>query len=74
MNAEYLDKVLTLAQRFRSNNDIGDGIQFILVGDFFQLPPVDTELYLFESQIWTKLKFQCLNLKSQFRQMDNRFN
>ena len=74
MNAEYLDKILTLAQRFRSTNEIVNGIQFILVGDFFQLPPVDTEMYLFESQVWAKLKLQCLNLKSQFRQMDNRFN
>jgi hypothetical protein len=73
MNAEYLEKVLTLARRFRSTNDMVDGIQFILVGDFFQLPPVDTEMYLFESQIWAKLNLQCRNLKSQFRQMDNRY-
>jgi hypothetical protein len=52
--------VLTLVRTAKSP------LQFILVGDFFQLPPVATDnedvKYLFEYDIWKTLDFQCINL------------
>jgi len=54
------------------------GIQVILVGDFFQLPPVgsdgepDTEQFCFESPIWKSVFKQQnhIELKTIFRQKD----
>ena len=57
------------------------GKQMILVGDFFQLPPVvktDTESsyivdnlggwYCFQTQLWQEARFQCVCLKNIHRQ------
>ena len=56
-------------------------IQIILVGDFFQLPPVVTqydkikypdleEPYCFQSQLWSQSDFQSINLTTNYRQSD----
>jgi ATP-dependent DNA helicase PIF1 len=48
------------------------GIQLILVGDFFQLPPVNKGKHncgaLFDSQLWEQLDLTVCNLTSNFRQ------
>ena len=60
--------------------------QLVLVGDFYQLPPVltpkDTKafsvfygnrLYAFESNLWQKLQLQTMELQSSMRQKDKAF-
>jgi ATP-dependent DNA helicase PIF1 len=53
------------------------GLQVILVGDFLQLPPIDTgpngEEFLFESKVWTKLNLNIIHLVKIFRQKDEIF-
>jgi ATP-dependent DNA helicase PIF1 len=49
------------------------GIQVVLIGDFFQLPPVKIELgakYCFESPLWDKLNLATINLTKVYRQSD----
>ena len=52
------------------------GIQMILAGDFFQLPPVirrkhhDGKVFCFESDAWSYLKPHVIELKHVFRQSD----
>lgn len=53
------------------------GVQVILVGDFFQLPPVvregKTALYAFESEAWQFLNPAVCYLTDQYRQDDQAF-
>lgn len=60
------------------------GIQIILVGDFFQLPPVITtkdkskfpdlnKPYCFQSNLWKQANFDSFNLISNYRQDDGKF-
>ncbi len=46
------------------------GIQLILCGDFYQLPPVNNT-YCFKSNIWSRLKIKVIELKTQMRQYDD---
>ena len=60
--------------------------QLLVVGDFYQLPPVlrtedskvfnhiwDNRLYAFESELWLKLQLQTMELKIAMRQADHAF-
>ena len=60
--------------------------QILVVGDFYQLPPVlstseqeaysklyGTKLYPFESELWYKLGLQTVELKTSMRQSDKAF-
>lgn len=60
------------------------GVQMILVGDFFQLPPVVTHYelnkysdlvspYCFQSQLWGQAGFQSFNLDTNYRQGEGEF-
>ena len=60
------------------------GVQIILVGDFFQLPPVVTGAdktkysdlvnpYCFQSQLWEQAGFQSICLTTNYRQSDPEF-
>jgi ATP-dependent exoDNAse (exonuclease V) alpha subunit len=60
------------------------GIQMILVGDFFQLPPVVTGYdvnkypdlmnpYCFQSQLWNQAGFESFNLQTNYRQGEGEF-
>lgn len=67
---EYVDKVLRLV---RENDEPFGGIQLIVIGDFFQLPPVnlnteDERKYCFESELWNDLNFKTIMLKKNYRQ------
>ena len=52
MTAELLDKLDELAKKIRSDPSPFGGIQLLLVGDFFQLPPINVTKFAFESEIW----------------------
>lgn len=60
------------------------GVQMVLVGDFFQLPPVVTnwelskypdltEPFCFQSKLWEQAGFQSFNLQTNYRQADGEF-
>ncbi len=78
---EYIDKVLKIV---RNNNAPFGGIQTILIGDFFQLPPVvkDNEHpnrklqdsdYCFNCKTWKDLDLVPVVLKEVKRQTDKDF-
>lgn len=54
------------------------GIQVILSGDFYQLPPVGTDtessLFCFESEKWRETMKNVIVLKKIFRQEDDKFS
>lgn len=65
-----LDKVLKELHR---NEEPFGGIQVVMVGDFFQLPPVsrDSDVkFAFESKAWQEADFNICYLTEQHRQAD----
>lgn len=67
---ENLDLLLRLV---RGNEKPFGGIQILLFGDFFQLPPVSSENFCFESDIWQKANIKTFILKKIFRQTNDNF-
>lgn len=47
-----------------------NGMQLIVCGDFFQLPPVNSETFCFESPVWQLCNFRCHILSHIYRQSD----
>ncbi len=73
LDAEHLASVNNMAKFLRKSSKPFGGIQLILVGDFFQLPPVSKALnprniYLFESDLWKELDLTICYLNTQYRQ------
>lgn len=67
---ELLNKI---GKEIRCNNKQFGGIQIILSGDFFQLPPVKETVFCFESDEFNKSFDNIINLTKVFRQDDNIF-
>jgi ATP-dependent DNA helicase PIF1 len=72
MDGKLLDFVNKVAKIIRGNNKSFGGIQLIVTGDFYQLPPVnkdkDKSLFCFESNCWSNLIDQVIILKKSYRQ------
>lgn len=70
-----LDLVNELAKEIRGNQLAFGGIQLILVGDFFQLPPVEKNKsgvgFVFKSNTWYEANFKICYLEEQHRQLEN---
>jgi len=71
---EYVDAVL---RKIREQDTVFGGIQVILVGDFFQLPPVikkeSDRNFCFTSQIWQEFNLVSILLEKVYRQSDANF-
>lgn len=67
-----IDKIL---KAFKQSNKPFGGIQVILSGDFFQLPPIskniDGKRFAWQSPSWKELDLQTCYLEKKFRQDDN---
>ncbi|MEN9852577.1 MAG: hypothetical protein RI996_520 [Candidatus Parcubacteria bacterium] len=76
LSGKQLAGVEKLARAVRKNNEPFGGLQVVLVGDFFQLPPVTKGMQLpefaFEHPVWKTLKLAQCYLTTQFRQDDAR--
>jgi ATP-dependent DNA helicase PIF1 len=76
-DTEFFEKLESLARKIRGNNAVFGGIQIILVGDYFQCPPImkgkamNAIKYLFESPLWQKLQIRMISLKTNFRQSND---
>lgn len=65
---EYVNEVL---KGVRESSEPFGGIQVLLFGDFFQLPPVDdTRHYCFKSRTWDELNLKTIILKETKRQSE----
>lgn len=82
LDAVTLDDVERVVSRIKAqfmSNEPFSGIQVIFVGDFFQLPPVTSELdkkpakFAFESRAWEDAKPVYCYLDEQHRQEDDEF-
>ena len=74
MTAELLDKLNSIAKLVRRCDKPFGGIQLLLVGDFYQLPPVnknnDQTMFAFESDTWKEAIKYCIELTVIQRQKD----
>ena len=78
LSADLFDKLEKMANRMRSHikNMPFGGMQLIVTGDFFQLPPVSRDpnwKYAFESEAWKKCNLQSFVLTQIFRQNHEEF-
>lgn len=79
VSKKLFDTVEYLCRSVRQNERYFGGIQLVLSGDFYQLPPVPDELYgetgqyCFESKSFFAAVPHLINLTTVFRQSDDRF-
>lgn len=73
-----LDMVNQVCKTLRQNDVSFGGLQVILCGDFFQLPPVpdanhEKSCFAYKSQSWEELDLKICYLDEQHRQLDESF-
>ena len=85
VRADLLDAVDAVLRRFRAGDEPFGGVQLLMIGDLFQLPPVvrdeDWRIlekiyaspYFFSSTALAKTETVSIELKHIYRQADNRF-
>jgi len=77
LNATRLDVVDAICKAFRKDIRPFGGLQIILCGDFFQLPPVSRGKedgdFVTESKIWKKMDIKICYIEEQYRQEDGEF-
>jgi ATP-dependent DNA helicase PIF1 len=74
VDAAMFDKLEELARILRKDQRPFGGIQLVITGDFFQLPPVTERgvdsKFAFEAESWNKAIPNTIKLTSVFRQKD----
>jgi len=78
LDGAFFEKLACVGARARSDPRPFGGIQLVLCGDFFQLPPVGinqkkTTIFCFEAPVWPTAVPRCVVLSSAFRQSDSDF-
>lgn len=75
LHAFRLDLLNRLCQSFRRSLEPFGGMQVVLCGDFFQLPPVsrgsEDASFVHRSEIWQKMNLKVCYLSGQFRHSDD---
>jgi len=80
LHKKQFDLVNEVLQFFRENEKAFGGIQVVLCGDFFQLPPIGSsgetnrDKFSFMSQSWLNANLSICYLTDQFRQTDSELN
>ncbi|MDD3284162.1 MAG: PIF1 family DEAD/DEAH box helicase [Patescibacteria group bacterium] len=74
LHAHRLDMIDTVCQAFKKNFLPFGGIQVIMSGDFFQLPPISPGTgeaeFVYKSNIWRDMDLRVCYLSEQYRQND----
>lgn len=77
LDGAVLDLVERVCRKIRKGHLPFGGLQVVVVGDFFQLPPVsvsgEATRFAFESDAWLWLNFTVCYLTEQHRQSDETF-
>ena len=86
VRVDLMDAIDIVLRKARSNNIPFGGVQIIMFGDLYQLPPVvrdkDLERYctkqfggvhFFHAKVWQRSSFKMYELKTVFRQEDIQF-
>jgi ATP-dependent DNA helicase PIF1 len=76
LHPHQLDMIDTIARRLLKADEPFGGLQVIVCGDFFQLPPVSSGLshqkrFAFEAEAWKNGDFHVCYLQEQHRQGDD---
>jgi len=75
LTAKQLDMIDRVCKAFKKNKLPFGGLQIILSGDFFQLPPVSSGNkvdFAFNSYIWEEIDLKICYLTDQFRQKNDK--
>lgn len=72
VSAKMLSIVNKITMQARGNTKPFGGIKLVVVGDFFQLPPIKGD-FAFQSEAWNQADFQVCYLNEQYRQSDKVF-
>jgi len=86
LNPHTLEMIDAICRQVKKNNQSFGGMQVVLVGDFFQLPPVNKRVvndfsqdemfrekpvrFAYETPIWAEAEFVTCYLTEQYRQDD----
>lgn len=74
LDGRVLDMVESVCRTIKQRGEAFGGMQIIVVGDFFQLPPIagrgEMSRFAFESRAWDSAKFLTCYLTEQHRQED----
>jgi len=76
LTAELLEKLEEIARTIRRVNQPFGGLQLVLVGDFYQLPPIskgEETKFVFESPLWASLGLVTHELTQIVRQKEEGF-
>ena len=72
MTPDLFEKLDQVARKILKNEKPFGGLQLVLVGDFYQLPPIH-QGYVFESELWKSLNLEMYELTEIVRQKDETF-
>jgi ATP-dependent exoDNAse (exonuclease V) alpha subunit len=78
LHKRQLDLINKILKYFKQSEEPFGGLQVIVSGDFFQLPPVSDgnepskEKFCFMSDAWVEADFAVCYITQQFRQSDNK--
>lgn len=74
VDGDFFDKLETIARHIRNNGRPFGGIQLVITGDFFQLPPVPdynrAAKFAFDASTWSNTIKHTIALHQVFRQKD----
>lgn len=74
VDGHLFDKLEELARILRTSDQPFGGIQLVITGDFFQLPPVSDgprgTKFAFEAESWSRCIQHTIKLTNVFRQKD----
>lgn len=78
IDAGLLDKLDKIARAVRDCDEVWGGLRLIMVGDFFQLPPVscdedDPKFFAFDAGCWKEIigRDNVIDLRTQMRQQED---
>lgn len=77
IHAYRLDMIDRLCKAFKYSDKPFGGLQIVMCGDFFQLPPVtrgsEDGSFVYKSEIWNQMDLKICYLEEQHRQSDDSF-
>ena len=74
IDPEAFETASSIAQLIKESQLPFGGIRIVVIGDFFQLPPINKDLpWMFENQLWKDLDFTTIELKKSMRTQDRQF-
>jgi ATP-dependent exoDNAse (exonuclease V) alpha subunit len=76
LHAHRLDMIDKVCQVFKKNSFPFGGMQIVMSGDFFQLPPISSDgenaKFVYKSKVWAEMDLRVCYLDEQHRQNDKK--